>query len=93
MVLLSIISSGSYFTAFLIILFSVVAASYYLKLIRNIHFDSSNVTDNNVDTEGRINQLFSYTIASLTLFLLLFFINPSFLLNSLSLLTFTLFNT
>jgi len=92
MVLLSILSSGSYFVAVIIILFSVVSASYYLRLIRTIHFDSTSITDNNVNREGRINALFSHTIASLTLFLLFFIFKPTILLNSLHLLTLTIFS-
>jgi len=91
MVLLSILSSGYFFVAFIVIIFSVVIASYYLKIIRTIHFDTFNTTDDNVEEEGRILPIFSMTIACLTLFLVLFFFNPSILLNSLHLLTLTYF--
>jgi len=93
MVLLSIISSGSYFVAVIVILFSVVSASYYLIVIRTIHFDSYSTIDNNVDRGERINALFSHTIASLTLFLLFFIFKPTILLNSLHLLTLTIFSS
>jgi NADH-ubiquinone oxidoreductase chain 2 len=92
MVLLSILSSGSFFVALIVIIFSVVIASYYLKIIRTIHFDTFNTADNNVEEEGRIIPIFSMTIACLTLFLVLFFFNPSILLNSLHLLTLTYFS-
>ena len=91
MILLSALSEGYYFILFVAILCSVVSAFYYLKIIRVIHFDSGNVSGNYVTEEHQINPLISATIATITLILIFFICNPTPLLNSLHLLTLSLF--
>jgi NADH-ubiquinone oxidoreductase chain 2 len=94
-VLSSALNSGYYFLSFLGIIVSVISASYYLKIIKVIHFEpASQVADGNTwgSTENvELTNSHSFIIASLTLTLLLFVIKPSILLNSTQLLALSLF--
>jgi len=106
-VLYSAIENGYYFLAIVGILASVVSAAYYLRVIRVIHFDSYSAGQNNgifsfaknrQNTPGslkrgtqRLTSVHSYVIAVLTLFILLFILSPSLLLNSSNLLALSLF--
>jgi NADH-ubiquinone oxidoreductase chain 2 len=105
MVLYSAIENGYYFLSFVGILASVVSAAYYLRIIRVIHFDSkdesttSNTPSVMMSTESTavsqnevaVTSTQSYVIAVLTLFVLLFLLSPSLLLNSSNLLALSLF--
>jgi|SwirhirootsSR3_FD_contig_81_1352853_length_1900_multi_6_in_0_out_0_1 NADH-ubiquinone oxidoreductase chain 2 len=86
-VLLALLFSGSYFVAVLVILFSVLSASYYLQIIRVIHFDFLYTAKNNFNSNGQINTAVGTAIACITLLMLFFLLNPTPLLNSLHLLT------
>jgi NADH-ubiquinone oxidoreductase chain 2 len=88
-VLYSAIENGYYFLAIVGILASVVSAAYYLRVIRVIHFDSMGATEGT--TSGSLTSTHSYIIAVLTLFILLFILSPSLLLNSSNLLALSLF--
>lgn len=105
-VLYSAIENGYYFLAIVGILASVVSAAYYLRVIRVIHFDRQNsptlqggsysATQNNgifssAKETQRLTSVHSYVIAVLTLFILLFILSPSLLLNSSNLLALSLF--
>lgn len=96
-VLYSAIENGYYFLSFVGILASVVSAAYYLRIIRVIHFDSvSESADSSYS--GSLNSetttltsTHSYVIAVLTLFIMLFILSPSLVLNSSNLLALSLF--
>jgi len=89
-VLYSAIENGYYFLAIVGILASVVSAAYYLRVIRVIHFDRQNTPTLQGGTQ-RLTSVHSYVIAVLTLFILLFILSPSLLLNSSNLLALSLF--
>jgi NADH-ubiquinone oxidoreductase chain 2 len=87
-VLYSAIENGYYFLAIVGILASVVSAAYYLRVIRVIHFDRAASPEG---TSRTLTSTHSYIIAVLTLFILLFILSPSLLLNSSNLLALSLF--
>jgi NADH-ubiquinone oxidoreductase chain 2 len=98
-VLYSAMENGFYFLAVIGILASVVSAAYYLRVVRVIHFDpiinattpeSAQVADTSA-TQGQLTSIHSYVIAVLTLFVLLFMLSPSLLLNSSNLVALSLF--
>lgn len=94
-VLSSAISSQYYFMAILAILTSVISASYYIKIIRILFTDSGNFDYalNIFEKDGKVLTNFhSFLISSLTLLILLFFINPTIFLNSVELLSILLFD-
>jgi len=113
MVLYSSTHGGYYFLSIIAIVVSVISASYYLKIIRVIYFDSPtgdssldnpNYTDsttdavynttnthNNTVTVSSITNVHSLLIASLTMIMTLFVLQPSILLNSCHLLALSLF--
>lgn len=99
MVLYSAIENGYYFLSFIGIMASVISAAYYLRIIRVIHFDQSNTTpsleyNNNrvlASDENAITSTHSYVISVLTLFVVLFILSPSLILNSSNLLALSLF--
>jgi len=90
-VLYSAIENGYYFLAIVGILASVVSAAYYLRVIRVIHFDRQNTPGSLKRGTQRLTSVHSYVIAVLTLFILLFILSPSLLLNSSNLLALSLF--
>ncbi len=99
-VLFSSIENGNNFLAIIAILVSVISASYYLKLVKLIYFDSSNETEENkgiIIENSKISTLelsntHSYIISALTFVLSFFFINPSIVLNGTQLISITIFN-
>ena len=88
-VLYSAIENGYYFLSFVGILASVVSAAYYLRIIRVIHFDS--VSESDTTDTATLTSAHSYVIAVLTLFIMLFILSPSLVLNSSNLLALSLF--
>ena len=95
MVLYSAVHNGDYFISIVAILVSVISASYYLKIIRVIHFDPivetrGHLTNTN-ETTSILTNTHSFVIATLTLLILLFVIKPSIILNSTHLLALSLF--
>ena len=99
-VLYSATSSGYFFLSIVAILVSVISASYYLKIIKVIHFSSpSTLKDNPLGetSNGQSEKVYmtnthSMTISVLTLTILLFMLNPSLLLNSTHLLAISIYN-
>lgn len=91
MVLYSATHNGNFFLAFVAILVSVISASYYLKVIKVIHFDPLTVTETNETNGQGLTTLNSLVIATITLLLIFFILNPTPLLNSAHLLTLSLF--
>jgi NADH-ubiquinone oxidoreductase chain 2 len=106
-VLYSAINNGYVFLAIVAILASVVSAVYYLRIIRVIHFGStdtlsnpfpggeleSNIYNASLAQSGDtgITSVHSYIIASLTLFITLFAVNPTLILNSTSIMALSLY--
>ena len=101
MVLYSSTHGGYYFLSIIAILVSVISASYYLKIIRVIYFDSQDTTTDVVytDTDNTVNSsdtptitnVHSLLISSLTMIIVLFVLQPSILLNSCHILALSLF--
>jgi NADH-ubiquinone oxidoreductase chain 2 len=93
MVLYSATHSGYYFLSIVAIIVSVISASYYLKIVRVIHFDSADVDTgtSTVSQESKLTATHSFAIATLTMAITLFVFKPSIILNSTSLLALTLF--
>ena len=86
------------------IIVSVISASYYLKIIKVLHSENSNIlsfgsagtqTHQTEKVEANENtilsNLHSFLISTLTLSILLFVLKPSILLNSTQLLSLFLF--
>jgi NADH-ubiquinone oxidoreductase chain 2 len=90
MILYSATHNGYYFLSIVAIIVSVISASYYLKIVKVIHFDSITVSTN-LSQNNELTNVHSYAIAALTLGITLFVFNPSIILNSTSLLALTLF--
>jgi len=97
-VLYSALDSGYYFISFVGIIVSVISASYYLKIIKLLHSgEPSSVTsnfseENNIATqENLLSQFHSFLIALLSLFILLFILKPTLILNSTQVLSLCLF--
>lgn len=91
MVLYAATHNGNFFLAFVAILVSVVSAAYYLRVIKVIHFDPLNVTEKVQTNKGELATSSSLVIATITLLLIFFIINPTPLLNSVHLITLNLF--
>lgn len=95
MVLYSSTHGGYYFISIVAILVSVISASYYLKIISVIYFDSpKDVVNSMLDTkteENSITNLHAFMISSLTMAITLFVLQPTILLNSCHLLALSLF--
>lgn len=104
MVLYSSTHGGYYFLSIIAILVSVISASYYLKIIRVIYFDTKDTntdlvyTDSTVNTRAEptittptITNVHSLLISSLTMIIVLFVLQPSILLNSCHILALSLF--
>jgi len=105
-VLFSATTSGYFFLSIIAILVSVISTSYYLQIIKIIHFPTeAAIVNTSPDNAGsqlapvretdsvNITNVHSMTISALTLTILLFIINPSLILNSTHLLALTIFNT
>jgi len=104
-VLYSAIESGYYFMTFIAILVSVVSASYYLKIIKVLLYPEINKEEINnykelefnsfeIKEKGEIllTNFHSFVISTLTLFILLFILKPSLILNITQLISLSLFN-
>lgn len=92
MVLYSATHSGYYFLSIVAIIVSVISASYYLKIVRVIHFDQpySDTTSVSSPTQ-KLTSVHSFVIATLTMSIALFAIYPDIILNSTTLLALSLF--
>ena len=104
-VLYSAIESGYYFMTFIAILVSVISASYYLKIIKVLLYPENNKEESNnykelefnsfeIKEKGEIllTNFHSFIISTLTLFILLFILKPSLILNITQLISLSLFN-
>lgn len=92
MVLYSATHSGFYFLSIVAILVSVISASYYLKIVRVIHFDPPYSDTSSVTSPTqKLSSVHSFAIATLTMSIALFAVYPDLILNSTSLLALTLY--
>jgi NADH-ubiquinone oxidoreductase chain 2 len=89
-ILLTVIDNGFYFIAIVIIFTSVISVAYYLRIIKVIHFDSSLVPSYQISNHTILSSSLSFIIATITLFIILFLINPITLLNYVHLLSLSL---
>jgi len=93
MILYSATHNGYYFLSLVAIIVSVISASYYLKIVRVIHFDSAEAEETVVTSqENKLTNVHSFAIATLTMVISLYVLKPSIILNSVNLLALTLFN-
>src|SRR6266478_4718711 len=95
-VLYSAIESGYYFMAISGILVSIISASYYLRIIRILHTEDTelNISLNNETNTTvflGISNIHSLLISSLTLLILFFVLKPTILLKSTQLLSLALY--
>lgn len=81
-VLYTSIHNGYYFVSLIAILASVISAAYYLRIVRVLYFDNTNRTlpQGNVDAVN-LSSTHRYTIAVLSLLIMLFVLEPSLILN------------
>ncbi len=92
-ILYSTTHRGYYFLSLVAILVSVISASYYLKIVRVLHFESLDKEEGStLSTEPKLTNVHSFAIATLTMVITLYMLRPSVLLNSSTLLALTLFN-
>jgi NADH-ubiquinone oxidoreductase chain 2 len=95
MVLYSSTHGGYYFISIVAILVSVISASYYLKIIKVIYFDTTKSLEDTMGNpqteEYSITNVHSFVISSLTMIITLFVLQPTILLNSCHLLALSLF--
>ena len=104
-VLYSSTQNGYYFISLIAIIVSVISAYYYLAIIKVMHFDNTNISNNNNNIiqapissplgvrrgESMITNLHSFIISVLTLSILLFILKPSIILNSIHLIALNIF--
>lgn len=91
-VLYSATQSGYYFITLVAILVSVISASYYLKIVKVMFLDPAQGPSSQAAGGVPITSLHSLVIASLTMVLTLYVLQPSILLNSCHLLALSLFH-
>lgn len=89
-VLYTAIHNGYYFISIIAILASVVSAAYYLRVVRVLYFDQP-ISEVSSQSPGVLTSAHSYVIAVLTLFIVLFVLQPSIILNSTQLMAITQF--
>lgn len=91
-VLYSAVHSGYYFISLVAILVSVISASYYLKIIKVMHFDASTTSSAGTGVLApRLSNSHTFLISTFTLAILLFILKPSIILNSTHLLALSIF--
>lgn len=89
-VLYSAIHNGYYFISVVAILASVVSAAYYLRVVRVLYFDEP-VKGIPAQSATVLTSSHAYVIAVLTLFILLFVLQPSLILNSTQLMAMSIY--
>jgi NADH-ubiquinone oxidoreductase chain 2 len=89
-VLYSSIHNGYYFISLIAILASVVSAAYYLRVVRVLYFDepASGIPS---QSPAVLTSAHSYVIAVLTVFIVLFVLQPSLILNSTQLMAMSIY--
>ena len=89
-VLYTAIHNGYYFIALVAILGSVVSAAYYLRIVRVLYFDEP-ATGTPSQSPAVLTSTHSYVIALLTVFIVLFVLQPSLILNSTQLMAMSIY--
>lgn len=89
-ILYSAIHNGFYFISIVAILASVISSSYYLRIVRVLYFDAP-ATDIAVESPEVLSSAHCYVIAVLTLFIALFVLQPSLILNSTQLMAMSIY--
>jgi NADH-ubiquinone oxidoreductase chain 2 len=89
-VLYTAIHNGYYFISIVAILASVVSAAYYLRVVRVLYFDEQAAGTGNQSPEV-LSSAHCYVIAVLTLFLVVFALQPSLILNSTQLMAMSIY--
>jgi NADH-ubiquinone oxidoreductase chain 2 len=89
-VLYTAIHNGFYFISIVAILASVVSAAYYLRVVRVIYFDEQPAGAGSQSPEV-LSSAHCYVIAVLTLFLVVFALQPSLILNSTQLMAMSIY--
>ena len=96
-VLYSAIHNGYYFISLVAILASVVSAAYYLRVVRVLYFDepafSATGGKQGIPSQSPavLTSSHSYVIAVLTVFIVLFVLQPSLILNSTQLMAMSIY--
>nr|YP_007475366.1 NADH dehydrogenase subunit 2 [Microbotryum lychnidis-dioicae]AGE14580.1 NADH dehydrogenase subunit 2 [Microbotryum lychnidis-dioicae] len=98
-VLYSAIHNGYYFISLVAILTSVVSAAYYLRVVRVLYFtedlaakpSSPSLSSLHIKRGQVITSSHAYVIAVLTLFIVLFVLQPSLILNSTQLMAMSIY--
>jgi NADH-ubiquinone oxidoreductase chain 2 len=94
-VLYSSTHGGYYFLSIVAIIVSVISASYYLKIIKVMYFDTADNTGEynaeNSISGNNITSVHAFLISSLTIVITLFVLQPTVLLNICDLLALSLF--
>jgi NADH-ubiquinone oxidoreductase chain 2 len=90
-ILYASINNGYFFLSIIAILTSVISAFYYIRIIRILHSDSSNLDNKIILIDSLISNTHSFLIGTLTLIILLFIFYPVLILNSLKILTLSIF--
>lgn len=93
-VLYSAIHTNHVFMAVLGIIVSVISASYYLKVIRVVHFDAMTVEATSSKVDGaNITHVHAFIISTLTMVMVLFILNGSLVLDSFTILALNLYSS
>lgn len=90
-VLYSAIHNGYYFISVVAILASVVSAAYYLRVVRVLYFDEPTKGPATTQSTTVLTSAHAYVIAVLTMFILLFVLQPSLILNSTQLMAMSIY--
>jgi NADH-ubiquinone oxidoreductase chain 2 len=94
-VLYSSTHAGYYFMSIVAIIVSVISASYYLKIIQVMYFNSSQKAlpfeSSTIPVQSPVTNIHSSAIALLTMIITFFVFQPTLLLNSCHLLALSLF--
>jgi NADH-ubiquinone oxidoreductase chain 2 len=91
-VLYTAIHNGYYFISLIAIITSVISAAYYLRVVRVLYFDNPNTDLSRVSREHTIiSSTHRYIIAALTIFIILFVLQPSLILNSTQLMAMSIY--
>jgi len=77
MVLSAALSNGYFFLAGVGVLTSVVGAVYYLRLLKVVYFDKSDLVPENIHNTTLSSSSLTLTVSVLTLVILLFMISPT----------------
>jgi NADH-ubiquinone oxidoreductase chain 2 len=92
---------GQHLIALVAVLTSVISAAYYLRVVNVLYFNAKPATElaepakamHGQEQDHVLTSLHSYVIAALTMFMALYVLNPSLLVNSTQLIAMTVFAT